>query len=156
MAVEVVFDQTRYTNERLTELGMNLLAGALVVVVVIFFVMGWRSSVVVASALPLTAAIALFGTAITGGALHQISIFGMVVALGLLIDNAIVVVDEVKKRLERGNTPAEAVSASVQHLFVPLLASTVTTVLGFSRPSCSCRGASGTSWAPSEQASSLL
>ena len=41
VAVEVVFDQTRYTNERLTELGMNLLAGALVVVVVIFFVMGW-------------------------------------------------------------------------------------------------------------------
>ena len=55
----------------------------------------------------------------------------MVVALGLLIDNAIVVVDEVKKHLERGNTPAEAVSASVQHLFVPLLASTVTTVLAF-------------------------
>ena len=131
VAVEVVFDQTRYTNERLGELGMNLLAGALVVVVVIFFVMGWRSSVVVASALPLTAAIVLFGTAFSGGALHQISIFGMVVALGLLIDNAIVVVDEVRKHLERGDTPAEAVSASVHHLFVPLAASTATTVLAF-------------------------
>ena len=131
MAIEVVFDQTRYTNERLAELGLNLLAGALVVVVVIFFVMGWRSSIVVASALPLTAAIALFGTALTGGALHQISIFGMVVALGLLIDNAIVVVDEVRKHLDRGDAPAEAVSGAVHHLFVPLLASTLTTVLAF-------------------------
>ena len=129
--VEVVFDQTRYTNERLADLGLNLLAGALVVVVVIFFLLGWRSSVVVASALPLTAAIVLFGTVLTGGALHQISIFGMVVALGLLIDNAIVVVDEVKKHLDRGNTPSEAVSAAVKHLFVPLLASTLTTVLAF-------------------------
>ena len=131
VAIEVVFDQTRYTNERLAELGLNLLAGALVVVVVIFFVMGWRSSIVVASALPLTAAIALFGTALTGGALHQISIFGMVVALGLLIDNAIVVVDEVRKHLDRGDAPAEAVSGAVHHLFVPLLASTLTTVLAF-------------------------
>ncbi len=131
VAIAVVFDQTRYTNERLADLGMNLLAGALVVVVVIFFAMGWRSSIVVASALPLTAAIALFGTALFGGALHQISIFGMVVALGLLIDNAIVVVDEVKKHLKGGDDPSAAVSASVRHLFVPLLASTLTTVLAF-------------------------
>lgn len=63
--------------------------------------------------------------------LHQTSVTGLIIALGLLIDNAIVVVDEYDRGLREGLAPAESVSAAVRHLFVPLLASTLTTVLAF-------------------------
>jgi multidrug efflux pump subunit AcrB len=129
--VERVFDQSRYTKGRLGELGMNLALGAIVVMAVVFVFMGWRASLLVGSALPLVAALTLFGVSLIGGALHQMSIFGMIIALGLLIDNAIVMVDETRKHMSAGITPQQAVSRAIRHLIVPLFSSTLTTVLAF-------------------------
>jgi multidrug efflux pump subunit AcrB len=132
-AVELrtIFDQSVYTLDRLGTLTSNLLLGAGVVMVVVFFAMGWRAAAVVATALPLTAALSLFGVLVTGGALHQMSIFGMIIALGLLIDNAIVMTDEVRKRLHASHGREAALAGALRHLAVPLSASTFTTVLGF-------------------------
>ncbi len=129
--VKTVFDQNAYTSARLGELGFNLLLGGVVIFIVIFIMMGWRSSFIVGSALPLTAAMTLFIVAMTGGKLHQMSIFGMIIALGLLIDNAIVVTDEVNKHMRQGKSGKTAVTLTLNHLFAPLLASTLTTVLAF-------------------------
>lgn len=131
ISVETVFDQTGYTRARLEELALNLVLGALVVVAVIFIFMGWRAALLVGSALPLVAAMTLFGVSLIGGALHQMSIFGMIIALGLLIDNAIVMVDEIRKHMVEGMTAPKAVTSAIRHLFVPLLSSTLTTVLAF-------------------------
>lgn len=127
----IIFDQSLYTEARLASLGGNLLAGALVVMLVVFVGMGWRAALIVGSALPLSASIALFGLGPTGQQIHQMSIFGMIVAIGLLIDAAIVMTDEVKKHLDAGSERIAALRHAIAHLFVPLLASTLTTVLGF-------------------------
>ncbi|MEM7012661.1 MAG: efflux RND transporter permease subunit, partial [Verrucomicrobiota bacterium] len=127
----IIFKQDAYTSARLGELAGNLGLGALVVFAVIFLSMGWRSSIIVGMALPLTAAITLFIVASIGGKLHQMSIFGMIIALGLLIDNAIVITDEVRKGLRGGLSRPEAVTAALRHLFLPLLSSTITTMLAF-------------------------
>lgn len=129
--VDVLFRQSEYTNDRLASLGNNLLMGALVVTLVVFVGLGWRAALIVGAALPLSALATAFGLTFFDQQIHQMSIFGMIIAIGLLIDNAIVVTDEVQKRLGRGESRRAAVSASVGHLFTPLLASTVTTVLGF-------------------------
>lgn len=129
--LEKIFDQTVYTRARLVELGWNFLAGTGVIVAVIFFIMGWRSALIVGSALPLTISLTLFIVASGGGALHQMSIFGMIIAIGLVIDNAIVMVDEVNKNLTAGKTRRKAMAAAIRHLSVPLFASTLTTVLAF-------------------------
>lgn len=131
VAVDVVFDQSDYTVKRLADLGNNLLAGALVVMLVVLIGMGWRAALIVGAALPLAAAATLFGLTFFGQQIHQMTIFGMIIAIGLLIDNAIVVTDEVRKHLAAGEERVAAVNAAVQHLFVPLFASTLTTVLGF-------------------------
>jgi len=131
VAVDLVFDQTTYTNQRLLALASNLLLGGLIVMVVIFITMGWRASILVGAAFPLVASLTLFGLMMVDGALHQMSIFGMIIALGLLIDNAIVVVDEIRKRLAAGFSRQEAVAAAINHLRAPLFASTLTTVLAF-------------------------
>lgn len=128
---KIVFEQNQYTSERLAQLASNLFLGAMVVFLVVFFTMGWKSSLIVGTALPLTAAMTLFVVATTGGKLHQMSIFGMIIALGLLIDNAIVVTDEVRKHLREGLSGLESVRAALNHLFLPLLSSTLTTMLAF-------------------------
>jgi multidrug efflux pump subunit AcrB len=129
--VQVVFDQSAYTNARLAELGGNLAAGAVSVMLVVWVAMGWRSALVVGAALPLSAAVTLFGLDVAGQQIHQMSIFGMIIAIGLLIDNAIVVTDEVRKRLGAGAAPAAAAGGAVRYLAAPLGASTFTTVMGF-------------------------
>jgi len=131
MGCEILFDQSVYTEERLGTLVGNLLLGAAIVIAVLFFLMGARSALIVGSALPLTVCLVLAELNILGVPLHQTSVTGIIIALGLLIDNAIVVVDEYNGRMRRGVTRPEAVSATVRHLTVPLLASTLTTVMAF-------------------------
>ncbi|MGJ3242540.1 MAG: efflux RND transporter permease subunit [Opitutales bacterium] len=129
--VKTVFLQNTYTTQRLGELAFNLFLGAVVVVLVILATMGWRAAGVVGSALPLTAALTVALIGFSGGKLHQMSIFGMIIALGLLIDNAIVITDEVRARLFAGRNRLQACAGAVRHLFVPLLSSTLTTMLAF-------------------------
>jgi multidrug efflux pump subunit AcrB len=129
--VQELFVQDAYVTERLRSLQMNLLLGASAVVVVIGVLMGWRNALVVGLTLPLAAWMVLAGLQVLRIPLHQMSVTGLILALGLLIDNAIVVVDEVTVRMREGNSPADAVAASSRHLAVPLFGSTLTTALAF-------------------------
>ncbi|MFT7133429.1 MAG: multidrug efflux pump subunit AcrB, partial [Cyclobacteriaceae bacterium] len=129
--ITVIIDQNYYTNERLTALMMNLLAAIALVLLALFFLMGARSALIVGAALPLTLCLVLAGLKVMDIPLHQFSVTGLIIALGLLIDNAIVVVEEYKLNRRRGDSLNAAISHSVKHLFVPLLASTATTVFAF-------------------------
>jgi multidrug efflux pump subunit AcrB len=131
LALTTVFDQSQYVSDRLDGLARNLLAAMGLVTLVIFFMMGWRSALTVGVALPLTSLMVLMWMRALGIPLHQMSVTGLIVALGLLIDNAIVMVDEVRKRLEDGLSPADAITRAVRHLAVPLFGSTFTTALAF-------------------------
>lgn len=129
--LEVIFEQNVYTQVRLSDLASNLILGCIVVFAVVLLTMGWKSALVVSSILPLAAAGTLFAFSIVGQSIHQISIFGLIVAIGLLIDSAIVMTDEIRKSASLGFSKSQAVRKSVRHLLIPLFASTVTTILGF-------------------------
>ncbi len=128
---QVIFDQSRYVADRMNGLAFNLLLGAVLVLVVIFLMMGWKSALLVGSALPLSCLCVLTGLWACGLDLEQMSLTGLILSLGLLIDNAIIMVDEVSQLLEKGHAPLEAVSQATRSLRVPLLGSTLTTVLAF-------------------------
>lgn len=129
--LEILFEQNRYVGERLDSLLWNLVAGAVAISIVILIMMGWRSALIVVMALPLSSLLLLTGLRFLDIPIHQMSVTGLIVALGLLIDNAIVMVDEVTRRLREGESPGNAVRHAVNHLFVPLLGSTLTTALAF-------------------------
>ncbi len=131
ITLDTVFDQSRYTEDRIDDLVGNLLAGAAAVMLVVWLTMGWRPALIVGSALPLSAGLSLFGLTLFGEQIHQMTIFGMIIAIGLLIDNAIVMTDQVVARRRTGVSSVTAVSETIRHLFAPLFASTLTTVLGF-------------------------
>lgn len=130
--VALTFDQNVYTDNRLSELQGNMILGFAVVIAVIFLFMGLKASWIVGLSLPLCASFAIFSLSFFGEEIHQMSIFGIIISIGLLIDNAIVMTDEIRKNLlDRSLSRLEALVKSTRHLFVPLLSSTITTVLGF-------------------------
>ncbi len=126
-----IFSQSSYVQRRLNRLLLSLGQGTLAVVVVVFLLMGWRSTIVVGTALPLSALLVLVGMRVLGIPIHQMSVTGLIIALGLLIDNAIVIVDEVRSRIWAGLSHQRAISDAVRHLAMPLFGSTLTTSLAF-------------------------
>ncbi len=128
---ETIIDQNHYTNERLSTLVMNLFMAIVLVLIALFFLMGLRAALIIGSALPLTMSLVLTGLYLLEIPLHQMSITGLIIALGLLIDNAIVIIEEYKMQRRRGKPFDEAIASAVNHLFVPLLASTATTAFAF-------------------------
>lgn len=129
--VRILFDQSVYTETRLNGLAQNLAFSALIVFLVLFLVMGWRAAIVVGAALPLTVALVLLLFNLFGYNLHQMSVTGLVISLGLLIDNAIVVFDEYDQERARGHSIIDAIDIAIRKLFGPLFASTLTTALAF-------------------------
>jgi multidrug efflux pump subunit AcrB len=131
ITLEVIFDQSGYVETRISALMVNLLLGALLVAGVTLLTMGWRSALIVGTALPFTVLVVFVWMTVLGIPIHQMSVTGLIIALGLLIDNAIVVVDEIQAEIAHGADPLHAAITTVRRLQVPLLASTATTVLTF-------------------------
>lgn len=142
LSADIVFDQSVYTTNRLTGLAGNLAVSALIVFLVLFLLMGWRSAMVVGLAMPLTVGLVLIIFNVFGHPLHQMSVTGLVISLGLLIDNAIVVVDDIDQWRAKGYSRLNAIRHSLGQLFSPLAASTITTVLAFA-PIAMLPGAAG-------------
>ncbi len=129
--LERIFDQKIYANSRIYGLLTNLGIGALVVVSVLFFSLGWRASLISASILPLTLLTALAIVSALGLRIEQMLITGMIVSLGIMVDNAIVVTDEIQHRLLAGMRRSQAVAETIKKLWMPLFGSTLTTIIAF-------------------------
>ncbi len=131
VSLNLIFDQSGYVDDRIGTLLSNLFVGALLVVGVSLVSMGWRSALVVGVALPLTTSMVFGWMTVLNIPIQQMSVTGLIIALGLLIDNAIVVVDEIQMEMEHREKPLEALTKTVNYLKVPLFASTLTTILTF-------------------------
>ncbi|MEL6928315.1 MAG: efflux RND transporter permease subunit [Cyanobacteria bacterium J06600_6] len=131
VSLDLIFDQSEYVSNRIGTLLSNLFVGALLVVAVSLVSMGWRSALVVGIALPLTTFLVFGWMTLLKIPIHQMSVTGLIIALGLLIDNAIVVVDEIKVEMDEGKEPLQALTKTVNYLKVPLFASTITTIMTF-------------------------
>lgn len=131
IGARVLFDQSRYTQDRLAGVVGNLLMGLVIVVALLFLTLGWRGAAAVGLAIPATMLLVISLFRVFGVNVHQISITGIIVAIGLIVDNAIVVTNALRERLGQGDTHTDAVRWTLRHFAGPLLASTLTTVLAF-------------------------
>ncbi|SDZ56404.1 Multidrug efflux pump subunit AcrB [Jannaschia faecimaris] len=142
LGMELIFDQSTYSADRLAEVGANMAIGVGLVLVVLLVTLGLRAALIVATVLPLVSLATLFTMNVIGLPIHQMSVTGLIVALGLLVDAGIVMTDEVGRRLRAGGARIDAVAASVSRLAMPLFASTATTALSFT-PMILLPGAAG-------------
>ena len=129
--VREMFFQPDKVEQRLDNLALSLLMSVIIIVAVVFTGMGIRMGLLVASILPMVAMISVGLYDLGGGVLHQIAVIGMVISLGILIDNAIVIVESIQGYLDRGMRRLDALKVSVRELAGPLGASTGTTLAAF-------------------------
>jgi len=110
----------------------NLVAAVAIVVVVLLLFMGLRSGLIIGAVLVLTVAGTLIAMLMDGIAMQRISLGALIIALGMLVDNAIVVTDGILVRLQKGEQVATAAGAVVRATIWPLLGGTVVGILAFS------------------------
>lgn len=130
-AVEEMFFQPDQVSDRLDNLAWSLLASVAIIIAVVFLGMGLRMGLLVASILPMVTLISIGLYDFGGGVLHQIAVIGMVISLGILIDNAIVVVENIQTRLDQGFERLDSLAGAIRELAGPLGASTGTTLAAF-------------------------
>lgn len=140
--LDVIFDQMPYVETRFSQLLSNFLLGGLAVFISTLVFLGWRSAIITSVTMPLTCLLVLSMLMFLGIPLHQMSISGLVIAMGLLIDNAIVVTDEIERKLSDGKELSEAIIECCGFLVAPLIGSTLTTVFSFA-PIALMPGATG-------------
>ena len=126
-----MFFQPDKVSDRLDDLAWSLVLSVLIIVAVVFTGMGIRMGLLVASILPMVALISVGLYDLGGGVLHQIAVIGMVISLGILIDNAIVIVENIQGHLDEGMRRLDALRKAVGELAGPLGASTGTTLAAF-------------------------
>ncbi len=131
MQMAYVFDQSTGVRERVNGFIGNLGQGILLVGVVIFLLLGVRSASLVMLAIPLSIMIGLLAVDGMGYALQQMSIAGLIVALGLLVDNSIAITENIERLLGKGLSPTQAAADGTQQLVTPIGSATLTTVLAF-------------------------
>lgn len=142
LTIETTYDQSGYTEARLAGVASNIIAGIAIVVAVLFITLGWRAAFIVALSLPLCTLLSMLALNYLEVPIHQLSMTGLVVALGLLVDGSIVVTDEIRKHLLEGDQALEAMQKAVRRMTVPLVSATATTVLAFT-PMAILEGPSG-------------
>jgi multidrug efflux pump subunit AcrB len=124
------FDQSRNVEARLSRLGTDFVV-AILLVLVTLLPLGWRAAAVTMVSIPLSLAIGVSLLKAFGYTINQLTIVGFVIALGLLVDDSIVVVENIARFLRQGYTRARAAVAATQQITVAVLGTTATLMFAF-------------------------
>lgn len=120
---DIVYDPTRFVQTSIEKVVITLFeAIALVVLVVIVFLQTWRASIIPLLAVPVSIVGTFAVLLLLGFSINTLSLFGLVLAIGIVVDDAIVVVENVERNLERGLTPHEATVVAMREVSGPIIA----------------------------------
>lgn len=124
-------DQSTFVKEMVSSLENNIISGVILVVLVLLFFLGTRNALFVGIAIPLSMFIAFNILGIFGITVNMMILFSLILALGMLVDNGIVVVENVYRLMEEGLSPIAATRKGVGEVALPIIASTATTLAAF-------------------------
>lgn len=131
MQVGQIANQAQDVKEAINSFMMNLIQAVAIVIVVLLLFMGLRSGLIIGTVLLVTIIATFVFMPMFGILLERISLGALIIALGMLVDNAIVVVDGILVRMNRGMDAKEASSQVVKQTAWPLLAATIVAILAF-------------------------
>jgi multidrug efflux pump subunit AcrB len=131
MSLTKVTDQAVNISGAVDEFMVKFFVALLVVMVVCFLSMGWRVGLVVATAVPLTLAAVFVVMAATGKNFDRITLGSLILALGLLVDDAIIAIEMMVVKMEEGYDRVQASAYAWSHTAAPMLAGTLITAIGF-------------------------
>jgi HAE1 family hydrophobic/amphiphilic exporter-1 len=127
-----VFEQRGFILEAITALSHTALYGAvLAVLIILLFLHSWRSTLIVAVSLPVSVLGTLFATYITHQTLNTMTLGGMALAVGLIVDDAVVVIENIFRHLDEGQSPLDAARDATTQIFSAVFSSSITVVTVF-------------------------
>ncbi len=129
--VSLMVFQPHDVEKSINEFMVNLIQAILFVIIVVFIGMGWRNAAVVSTVIPLSIALTMAIMYAFGVKLEQMSISGLIIALGMLVDNAIVISDSIQVHVDEGKNPVDAAIVGTKEVAFSILTSTFTTIFAF-------------------------
>ena len=129
--VHLVADQPHVVHEAVGEFTKSLMEAIAIVLAVSFLALGWRPGIVVAIAIPLVLAITFVVMKFTGISLQRISLGALIIALGLLVDDAMIAVEMMITKMEEGYDKIKAATFAYTSTAFPMLTGTLVTIVGF-------------------------
>ena len=131
----IPLDTTLFVRESVSEVYRTLYeAGILVLLVIMVFLQDWRATLIPATTVPVTIVGAFAGMAVLGFSINLLTLFAVVLAIGIVVDDAIVVVEGAAKHIERGKTPKQASIDAMGELFGPIIGITLVLMSVFLPP----------------------
>ncbi len=132
IATEVIFDNTIYIKQSLKEVEETVLIAFILVVSIIFiFLRNWRTTIIPVIAIPVSLIGVFFIMYIAGFTINILTLFAIVLAIGLVVDDAIVVVENIYSKIEKGMSPLEAGFKGSNEIFFAIIATTIALVAVF-------------------------
>ena len=131
VAVSITNDQSNNTREMVSNLENSIILGIILVVGVLLFFLGLRNAMFVGIAIPLSMLMSFMILQVMGVTLNVMVLFSLVLALGMLVDNGIVIVENIYRHMDEGLSSTKAVITGVGEVAMPIIASTATTLAAF-------------------------
>jgi multidrug efflux pump subunit AcrB len=131
LKVELTNDQSSRVEHQVDELSNHIIFGIVLVMIVLMFTMGLRNSLFVGAAIPLSMMMAFTILSAFGLTLNTMVLFGLVMGLGMLVDDGIVVVDNVFANMKKGMSRIQASKIGIGEIAWPVISSTATTLMAF-------------------------
>ncbi len=128
----IPFDTTRFVNQAIHDVYKTLIeAGILVLLVIMLFLQDFKAMLVPATTVPVTILGAFIAMGMLGFSVNLITLFGIILAIGIVVDDAIIIVEGTAHHIEQGNTPHDAAIATMKELFGPIIGITLVLISVF-------------------------
>jgi multidrug efflux pump subunit AcrB len=131
LEISITNDQSKQTRIQVSDLENSIIFGIILVVLVLMFFMGFRNALFVGSAIPLSMFISFLVLDSFGITLNLMVLFSLILALGMLVDNGIVVVENIYRMMQEGKPAVQAAKEGVGEVAWPIITSTLTTLAAF-------------------------
>jgi len=131
LKITITNDQSDVVKAQLSSLENSMIMSVIFVVLVLFFFLGTRNALFVGLAIPLSMFMSFVILQFIGYTINMMVLFGLILALGMLVDNAIVVVENIYRFVDKGYKPIEAARLAVGEIAIAIIASTLTTLAAF-------------------------
>ncbi len=131
LVITITNDQSSKVKKQINNLENSIIMGIIFVVVILFLFLGTRNSLIVGFAIPMSMFMAFMFMGIAHYKINMIVLFSLILALGMLVDNAIVVTENIYRFVQRGYTLKEAAKQGVGEVAMPIISSTATTLAAF-------------------------
>lgn len=131
VTLTVTQDSSTRIKDSMRVLGVNLLVGTVLVCAIIWIFMGFRNAALTTIGIPFAFLVTLIFMALTGNSINEVSLFAFVLVSGIIVDDAIVVVENIYRHIQMGRSVNDAIVKGTSEVFLPVVSATLTTVAAF-------------------------